>query len=73
MREIIKKALLYAIALYRMVLSPILPAGCRFTPTCSAYSKEAIEKYGALKGILLSIKRILKCHPFHSGGYDPIK
>lgn len=73
MRAIIKKAILSVIAIYRLALSPILPAGCRFTPTCSAYSKEAIERYGVLKGILLSIKRLLRCHPFHPCGHDPVK
>ncbi|MDO4721575.1 MAG: membrane protein insertion efficiency factor YidD [Peptostreptococcaceae bacterium] len=46
---------------------------CRFYPTCSQYAIEALQKYGALKGGYLSVKRILKCHPFHSGGYDPLK
>ncbi|WDU84631.1 membrane protein insertion efficiency factor YidD [Caloramator sp. Dgby_cultured_2] len=48
------------------------PPSCRFYPTCSQYSLEAIEKYGAIKGSVLSIKRILKCHPLHPGGYDPV-
>jgi putative membrane protein insertion efficiency factor len=49
------------------------PPKCRFYPTCSEYAIEAIKKYGALKGTFLAIKRILKCHPFHEGGYDPLK
>jgi putative membrane protein insertion efficiency factor len=55
------------------MISPLLPNSCRFTPSCSEYSLEAVNKYGALKGSYLSFKRILKCHPFHPGGYDPVK
>lgn len=55
------------------MISPLLGANCRFTPTCSTYSIQAIEKYGAIKGLFLSIKRIIKCHPFHPGGYDPLE
>jgi|694.fasta_scaffold07257_4 putative membrane protein insertion efficiency factor len=57
---------------YRMVLSPLLPPTCRFTPTCSQYALDAIARYGALKGSWLAIRRILRCHPFHPGGYDPV-
>jgi len=69
----IKNTLLGSIRLYKYAISPLLPASCRFVPTCSEYSAEAIEKYGALKGGYLSIRRILRCHPFHSGGYDPVR
>lgn len=57
-----------------VIVRPLLgPRGvCRFTPTCSQYAKEAIVKYGALKGCFLAAKRLLKCHPFHQGGYDPV-
>lgn len=72
MRTIPKRALLGAIRFYRRNISPMFPPCCRFTPTCSAYALEAVEKYGALKGGYLAIKRILKCHPFHPGGYDPV-
>jgi len=57
---------------YRVCISPRFPAKCRFTPTCSEYTKEAIQKYGALKGGWLGIKRILRCHPGNPGGYDPV-
>lgn len=67
-----KRALLFALEIYRRLLSPFLPNSCRFTPTCSCYAKEAVERHGALKGSYLSVKRILKCHPFHPGGYDPV-
>jgi hypothetical protein len=59
--------------MYRKYISPLKRPSCRFYPTCSQYAIEAIEKYGALKGTLISIKRILRCHPFNKGGYDPLK
>lgn len=60
------------IRLYQLSISPLFPASCRFYPTCSNYTIEAINKHGAFKGLLLGVKRILKCHPFHNGGYDPV-
>ncbi len=69
----IKKAILYSIDLYRAAISPFLPPSCRFTPTCSCYAREVVERHGAWRGLVLAIKRILKCHPFHPGGYDPVK
>ena len=61
------------ITFYQACLSPLLPPGkCRYTPTCSAYFKEAVLKYGAWKGSVLGIKRILRCHPGNPGGYDPV-
>ena len=57
---------------YQLTLSPLLPSGCRFTPSCSRYTYEAIERYGAFKGSLMGAKRILRCHPLHRGGYDPV-
>lgn len=67
-----RKLLIAAITFYRGVISPMKPPCCRFIPTCSEYALEAIQKYGALKGSWLAVKRILKCHPFHKGGYDPV-
>lgn len=67
-----KESALYLVRFYQKYLSPILPKSCRFHPTCSQYTYEAIEKYGVSKGIFLGTKRILKCHPFHPGGYDPL-
>ncbi|MDO4287633.1 MAG: membrane protein insertion efficiency factor YidD [Eubacterium sp.] len=68
----IKAFLLKLIRGYQKYISPGLPKSCRFTPTCSEYCYQAILKYGVFKGLFLGIKRILKCHPFHPGGYDPL-
>ena len=65
-----KQAALLAIRLYKLVLSPFLGGQCRFYPSCSDYTREAIDKYGLLKGILLGGRRLLRCHPFHPGGVD---
>ena len=69
----LNKFLIIIVKLYRKYISPVKPPTCRFYPTCSEYSLQALEKYGAKKGSYLSIKRILKCHPFNSGGYDPLE
>ncbi len=57
---------------YKRWISPAMPPACRFTPTCSEYSYEAIERYGLLKGGWLGLKRLSRCHPWHPGGYDPV-
>ncbi len=68
-----KKILLWLIRFYRNNISPMFPPRCRFTPTCSAYALEAIKKYGPWKGGWLTIKRLLRCNPFHKGDYfDPV-
>ena len=68
-----KRILLALIRFYRKYISPCTPPSCRFTPTCSAYAYEAINKYGALKGGWLALKRLLRCHPFnHDDWYDPV-
>ena len=68
-----KKLLLRFLSFYKRNISPTRPASCRFTPTCSAYAYEAINKYGALKGGWLAIKRLCRCHPFYKGDpYDPV-
>jgi len=64
---------IFLIVLYKHAVSPLLPICCRFTPTCSTYAIEAFSKYGIMKGLVLTIMRIGKCHPFHPGGYDPVK
>ncbi len=67
-----KAAALFLIGFYRKYITPLTPKSCRFEPTCSAYAYEAFEKYGFCRGAYLSVKRILKCHPLHKGGYDPV-
>jgi putative membrane protein insertion efficiency factor len=61
------------IRIYKRFLSPMLPPSCRFSPSCSQYTLEALEKYGLLKGTALGIHRLLRCHPFSRGGFDPVK
>ena len=67
-----KKILIFLVKAYRKYVSPARQPCCRFTPTCSAYALEVLEKYGAAKGSWLALKRLCKCHPFHKGGYDPV-
>lgn len=67
-----KKIFILLIRFYQKFISPLFPAKCRYYPTCSQYTLEAIQEYGAIKGTYLGIKRILRCHPFHEGGYDPV-
>ena len=61
------------IRLYKYMISPLFPSSCRFTPSCSEYAIDAVRKYGALKGSALAARRILRCNPFHEGGFDPVK
>jgi putative membrane protein insertion efficiency factor len=68
----LKKVFLAIIRFYQLIISPLKPPTCRFYPTCSHYGMEAVQRFGALKGGWLTIKRILKCHPFHPGGLDPV-
>lgn len=73
MDETIKRALIGFIKAYKKYISPSLPANCRFYPSCSQYAIDAITRYGPIKGVFLATIRILKCHPFHPGGVDPVK
>ncbi len=71
-----KKLIIFLLKIYKKTISPIISKcgiHCKFYPTCSEYMIQAIQKYGVIKGILLGIKRILKCNPFSKGGYDPLK
>ncbi len=63
---------LAVIWLYQRLISPLLPPSCRYYPTCSHYAYEAIDRYGLLKGGLMAVRRIARCHPWHEGGYDPV-
>lgn len=68
-----KKIFIFLIRIYQKYISPLLGNNCKFYPSCSEYTKQAIEKYGIIRGCFLGIKRILRCHPFSKGGYDPLK
>ena len=70
--RVLQKVIISIIKLYQFLISPIIGNHCRFTPTCSEYSKEAVQIHGIIIGIYLSIKRLLCCHPLHCGGYDPV-
>lgn len=72
MAKIAKKFMIGLVKGYQRIISPLLGKNCRFMPTCSEYFIEAIEKYGVFKGTYLGSKRILRCHPFNPGGYDPL-
>lgn len=65
--------LIWLLRFYKAAVSPLLPSACRFHPTCSDYMRQAVERYGAWRGALLGVKRLLKCHPWHPGGFDPVR
>jgi len=67
-----KRVLIAAIAGYRRLISPLFPPSCRFHPTCSQYAIEAIDRFGSRRGTILALRRLLRCHPLHPGGYDPV-
>jgi putative membrane protein insertion efficiency factor len=71
-KKIAQHIVLLPVYFYRYCISPMKPPTCRFTPTCSEYAIEAVRKYGALKGLRLAVKRILRCHPWGGQGYDPV-
>jgi putative membrane protein insertion efficiency factor len=66
------RAAVLALDFYKRRISPLLPPACRFEPTCSVYAREAIARHGLARGAGLSVKRLLRCHPFHAGGFDPV-
>lgn len=68
MRELVTGLL----RLYKWCVSPLLPPACRYQPTCSDYMRQAVERHGAWRGVRLGVARLLRCHPFHAGGYDPV-
>jgi putative membrane protein insertion efficiency factor len=68
-----QKAVIAGLRLYKRFVSPLLPSACRFSPTCSEYMMEAVDKYGVLQGVWLGLRRLLRCHPLHAGGFDPVR
>ena len=72
MKKAIEFIILLPVYFYRFAISPLIPARCRYTPTCSQYAIDAVKKHGALKGTWLAVKRILRCHPWGGSGYDPV-
>ncbi len=72
MQKIVTTVLVALVKGYQLALSPFFGQQCRFTPTCSQYAIEALQTHGSVKGLLLSLKRVLRCHPWHAGGHDPI-
>ena len=72
MNGLVARLLSFLVHLYRALLSPLLGPSCRFEPSCSAYALEALERHGARRGSWLSLRRVLRCHPFHSAGFDPV-
>lgn len=70
--KIVRRLLILPIRFYQLCISPMFPGVCRFTPTCSAYAVEAIERHGAVKGLWLAAKRLGRCHPWGGSGYDPV-
>jgi putative membrane protein insertion efficiency factor len=72
-RSVAQAGTLILLRNYKRWISPMLPSGCRFTPTCSEYMIDAVSKYGAARGVWLGLKRLGRCHPFHQGGYDPVR
>jgi len=68
-----QKVVIATLRLYKRFLSPLLPSACRFSPTCSEYMMEAVEKYGAVRGVGRGLLRLLRCHPLHAGGLDPVR
>lgn len=69
----LRASVMVILSVYQKIVSPLLPRACRFHPSCSAYAKEAIQHYGVFKGIAFGLSRIGRCHPWHPGGYDPVK
>lgn len=68
-----RKAVIASLRFYKRFISPCLPSACRFHPTCSEYMLEAVDRYGAARGVGKGVKRLLRCHPFHPGGFDPVR
>jgi hypothetical protein len=72
LKSLLAKPLIWLVRGYQLLISPFVPPSCRFHPTCSHYAIEALQKHGALKGAWLAVRRIVRCHPWHPGGHDPV-
>ena len=72
LRDVPRRIVMLPIRGYQKFISPALPPSCRFSPSCSQYTLEAVSRYGALKGLWLGVRRLIRCHPFNPGGYDPV-
>ena len=68
-----RKLIVAVLRFYKLILSPFLPSACRYYPSCSEYMRQAVEKHGAARGVWMGLKRLLRCHPFHAGGLDPVR
>src|SRR5579864_7148055 len=71
--DTMRKAVIATLRFYKRYLSPFLPSACRYQPTCSEYMLEAVSKYGVLRGVSMGVRRLLRCHPFREGGFDPVR
>jgi hypothetical protein len=67
-----KRVIIFLIRVYKLALSPLMPPACGYYPSCSQYAKEALERYGIFRGGIMALRRLLRCTPFHKGGYDPV-
>ena len=68
-----RKLIVAILRFYKLIVSPALPSACRYYPSCSEYARQAVEKHGVARGLWMGLKRLLRCHPFHAGGLDPVK
>jgi putative membrane protein insertion efficiency factor len=68
-----RKLMVAILRLYKLGVSPMLPSACRYYPSCSEYARQAVEKYGPIRGLWMGVKRLARCHPFHAGGLDPVQ
>jgi uncharacterized protein len=68
-----QRILILLLRAYKLLISPLLPSACRYYPTCSEYMLEAVARHGAVRGVWMGVKRLGRCHPFHEGGYDPVR